>query len=703
LALFTSSLALPSTNQQRTNQPQPQPLMCGIFGLIAKPGTKYSQNQIRKTLENIAVFSESRGKDSSGMAIRNGTNSGIEVIKGDIPIRQLLKSAAFDREITKSLGDYHNGSGFAAFGHARLVTNGTQLNEVNNQPVLKSDMLIIHNGIIVNVDDLWAKHPGLQREFAIDTEIIPALIRNELQTSDDLAGACNKTFSQLEGTWSVAIMFQDLNQFVLATNNGSLYYITDNANFITFASEAYFLEKLKKERCFAPFGGQHEVSQLAANKGIVINMNDLSIKHLNSPVQNNSIPKSSTVPFKLQKHILDNEVNKQEVVIDPASFINRSKEHHLFSLLEMNTEAISKLRRCTKCLLPETFPFIAFDHHGVCNYCNHFKPQNKVQPIDNLKALVEPYRNKNGKPDCIVPFSGGRDSTYSLHIIKKELGLNPIAFTYDWGMVTDLARRNIARVCGKLGVENIIVSADIHWKRENIRKNVSAWLKYPSLGMIPLFMAGDKFFFYYTNQVKKQTGIDLNIWGINNLENTEFKVGFAGLPPEFDKKRIYSLSVFNQLKLFGYVGKNIINSPGYLNQSIIDNLGSFASRYIAPKKDYYHLFDYYRWDENEINNLLQHEYKWETAIDTKSTWRIGDGTASFYNYIYYTVAGFSENDTFRSNQIREGMLTRDEAMAMIEEDNLPRYETLRWYLEIIGLDFEEVIKTVNRIPKLYPH
>jgi len=114
------------------------------------------------------------------------------------------------------------------------------------------------------------------------------------------------------------------------------------------------------------------------------------------------------------------------------------------------------------------------------------------------------------------------------------------------------------------------------------------------------------------------------------------------------------------------------------------------------------MFHYYRWDEKEINNLIQHEYKWETAIDTKSTWRIGDGTASFYNYIYYTVAGFSENDTFRSNQIREGMLSREEAMNLIEEDNLPRYETLRWYLEIIGLDFAEVIKIVNAIPKLYP-
>ena len=566
---------------------------------------------------------------------------------------------------------------------------------------MKKDIIIIHNGIIVNVNELWQRHPDLDRLYSIDTEIIPALIRKQLKFTNDLAEACNKAFMQLEGTWSVAIMFHDLDQFVLATNNGSLYYITDNENFITFASEGYFLERLKQTAEFTTFGPSLQVKQLLANKCLLVHLRTLKIECFDYPQSQGAVPVSSVKPLGLKKHLLDNPVNKCEVVIDPAAFINRAKEAHLFSLLENNIDTIRKLRRCTKCLLPETFPFIEYDHNGVCNYCNNYKPQDKVKPIENLKALVEPYRRKNGKPDCIVPFSGGRDSTYSLHIIKKELGLNPIAFTYDWGMVTDLARRNIARVCGKLGVENIIVSADIHWKRENIRKNIQAWLKHPSLGMIPLFMAGDKFFFYYTNQVKKQTGINLNIWGINNLENTEFKVGFAGLPPEFDKKRIYSLSMFNQLKLFGYVCKNILKSPGYINQSIWDSLGSFAARYIAPKKDYYHLFDYYRWDENEINDLIQHEYHWETAIDTKSTWRIGDGTASFYNYIYHTVAGFSENDTFRSNQIREGMLTREQAMNLIEEDNIPRYETLRWYLEIIGLDFANTIKTINRIPKLY--
>jgi len=288
-----------------------------------------------------------------------------------------------------------------------------------------------------------------------------------------------------------------------------------------------------------------------------------------------------------------------------------------------------------------------------------------------------------------------------LHIVKTILKLNPIAFTYDWGMVTDLARRNIARVCGKLGVENILVSADIHWKRENIRRNILAWLKKPHLGMVPLFMAGDKYFFYYTDQIKKQTGIRLNIWGINPLENTEFKVGFMGVPPDFNKKRIYSLSAKRQAKLFLELGRILLGNSGYLNRSVWDTLGSFFSRNIRPRRDYYHMYDYVRWDEKEIEKLLMTEYKWETAVDTKTTWRIGDGTAAFYNYIYFTVAGFSEYDTFRSNQIREGMLSREEGLRLVMMENRPRYASIKWYTEIVGLDFHSTIMRINSIPKLY--
>jgi len=251
--------------------------MCGIFGLITKPGKTYSTKATRQILENIAVFSESRGKDSSGMAIRNLKKGTVDVIKGDVPILQLLKSKDYDVSVKAALKADALNQGFSAFGHARLVTNGTQLNEANNQPVLKDDIIIIHNGIIVNVDELWQQLPDLERTYTIDTEIIPALIRKQLKSTKDLAEACNKAFEQLEGTWSVAIMFHDLDQFVLATNNGSLYYITDNENFITFASEGYFLERLKQTPEFVSFGSSLEVRQLTSNKGLVINTSEFKI------------------------------------------------------------------------------------------------------------------------------------------------------------------------------------------------------------------------------------------------------------------------------------------------------------------------------------------------------------------------------------------------------------------------------------------
>ena len=58
-------------------------------------------------------------------------------------------------------------------------------------------------------------------------------------------------------------------------------------------------------------------------------------------------------------------------------------------------------------------------------------------------------------------------------------------------------------------------------------------------------------------------------------------------------------------------------------------------------------FDYWDWKEQQVDQVLKGQLR--LAIDTPTTWRIGDGTAGFYNYVYNTVAGFSEHDTFRSN------------------------------------------------------
>lgn len=673
--------------------------MCGIYGVLASKDSKYASEFLVKSLKQLAFLSESRGKDSSGLCAFNQVSNRIDVLKGPIPVKQLYKKKKIQNAVSSAFKSSKIGK--YAFGHARLVTNGTQLNDANNQPVVKDGVIGVHNGIVVNVDGLWKNHPNITRENEIDTEVLLALVRAELNVGKSVEKSVAVSIDKVFGNVATALAFDDLDKFVIATNNGSLYTIHNGKDILFFASERFILSEFVRKNDISQIG-DYKIKQVKSNNGVVIDLQNFDIKEF---LFNDDFEKKKEEFVKEKYEInitaIKSEREQLSSVVD-LNFIhlnpNAEKEQ---SILEYPIEKIKRLKRCSKCLLPETFPFINYDEQGVCNYCHNYKKKNSPKPIEELQKLVEPYRKTNGEPEVLIPFSGGRDSTYVLHMVKEELGLNAVAYTYDWGMVTDLARRNVARICGKLGVENIIVAADIHWKRENIRKNISAWLKKPALGMIPLFMAGDKFFFYYAHKIKKQLGIELEIWGVNELENTNFKTGFAGLAPQFDKKRIYSISLMNQLKLFGFVGKNLIQSPGYINQSILDSLGSFASRYITPKTDYYHIFDYAHWDEKHIEDTIINNYDWEKAVDTKSTWRIGDGTASFYNYIYTLIAGFSENDTFRSNQIREGMITREQGLKLIYEENKPRYNSLKWYLEIIGLDFESVIKRINQIPKLY--
>ena len=679
--------------------------MCGIFGLVVSREAGYSTAFIKKSLVTLAHASQSRGKDSSGLVFRDDSARTLKVLKGSVPISYLLKRAEVAEQIDSMLEvgrDLSAGGTFSVMGHSRLVTNGSQVRDENNQPVVKDGVVGVHNGIIVNDAELWSRYPDIQQKHEIDTEVLLSLVRRHLREGQELKSAISKAVNEVFGTVAAAFYLDDLNQFAIATNNGSLYVLTGEKGFFAFASEEYFLTKLAETMGLDDSEG-YTVRQVQSGTGCVLDLKKFNLDGFafTEMGEDGSSCSKLSEPYGIKVEALSDGRSQRELILDPAKIAAQPIASTEAKLLEHNHEEIEALRRCTKCLLPETFPFIEYDENGVCNYCHNYVIKNKPKPIEELFDMVEPYRRSDGRNDCIIPYSGGRDSTHTLHIVKNVLKLNPIAFTYDWGMVNDLARRNIARVCGRMGVENIIVSADIAWKRENIRKNIAAWLRRPNLGMVPLFMAGDKYFYYYCDQVKRQTGIKLNIWGVNPLENTDFKVGFLGVPPDHNKKRIYSLSAKRKGKLLMSMGSNILRNPRYLNRSVWDTIGSFISRSVSHHSHYYHMYDYYRWDEKEIEDLVLGEYEWEKAIDTDTTWRIGDGTAPFYNYVYYTVAGFSEYDTFRSNQIREGALTREEGLRLVNEENRPRYASIKWYLEILGLDYEETIKRVNSIPKLY--
>jgi len=607
--------------------------MCGIFGQISK-------NKINKpNFKKIVMHSKQRGVDSSGLVYFR--NSKYRVDKSDLNIEKLLeKSKPYDSSVV--------------LGHSRLITNGLS----DNQPVVKDNICVIHNGIIVNEEEIWQKLKT-KRELKIDSEVIVAIASEHLESGGSISDVGDVILRMCRGIVACALVFTDIGKVVLFSNNGSLY-VGGIGDDVYFASEKYSLTQIKCKN----------IEQIKSKSYFI------------------DIPKSNC-------NVEVNSLSTRKEDLIPEFNLNASEEKLL------KYDDIFELKRCTKCILPETMPYINFDNNGVCNYCHNYKIRNTPKPKSELLQLVEAYRRPGKEFDCIVPFSGGRDSCYGLHLAVNELGMKPITYTYDWGMVTDLGRRNISQMCGDMGIENIIVAADISQKRKNIKMNLLAWLKSPHLGMMAMLTAGDKHFFRHVESIKKQTGVSLNLWGVNPLETTHFKTGFLGIKPDFEEDKVYSHGVLKQLKYHSKRFKAMVQSPSYFNSSLWDTFSGEYYRSFTEKQDYYHIFDYHKWDEKEVNNTLIGKYDWETSVDTSTTWRIGDGTAGFYNYVYYTVAGFTEHDTFRSNQIREGQLTRVDALLLVKDENRPRYQNIRWYLDTLGLNFEEVIQVVHSIPKLY--
>lgn len=602
--------------------------MCGIFGII-------SNNKVNsKHLSILSDNARQRGKDSSGFLEFDGHNYSV---------------SRFDFDLKKSIKK-SNKSNKIILGHSRLVTNSMS----DNQPILKHDLCLIHNGIVVNFEKIFNEYK-LSQDLKIDTEIIIELFHFFLNKEQDLNSIVKSVLSIIEGSASCVIHLKKKGKIVLFTNNGSLYWGKLD-NDIYFSSEIY---PLKKINC----------------KGISKVTDPIII---DAPLSD-----SETL-------LTDTKTERKNLVPD---FLNNLYQEKLLKY------QINKATRCTKCILPSNFPYIKFDALGVCNYCNNYKKkyENFYETNEKQKfiKIINKYKDLNNNIKCILPLSGGRDSCYGLHIIVKELGIKPITFTYDWGLVTDLARRNISRMSSQLNVENIILADNIELKRSYIKKNVSAWLKKPHLGMVNLFTAGDKHFYRYLEKIKFQNEIDLNIWSYNPFEVTHFKHGFLGVRPNFLNKRTYNQGILSQFEYHSKRLKVMSSNISYFNASILDTyLGEF-SRSIRKHHDYFYLFNYFKWDENEINKTLLNMYDWEKSVDTDSTWRIGDGAAPFYNYIFYTMAGFTEFDTFRSNQIREGHLTREKALKLVEIENLPRYQSIRWFLDVINLDFDKTITRIN--------
>ncbi len=122
------------------------------------------------------------------------------------------------------------------------------------------------------------------------------------------------------------------------------------------------------------------------------------------------------------------------------------------------------MRHCEKCILPETFPGIDFNPAGICHFCREFTGIENLEPKKaecekKFEALLQVHRGQSSY-DVLMCFSGGKDSTYTLGILRKKYGLNILALTMDNGFLPEQTFKNIRRVVEYLGIDHILFKPD---------------------------------------------------------------------------------------------------------------------------------------------------------------------------------------------------------------------------------------------------
>jgi len=532
------------------------------------------------------------------------------------------------------------------FGQCRLVTDGARFNQEFNQPIIYKNFIGTHNGIIIDyVKDSYSENINSSNDTFLFYKDLNEVF--EKASFKDLS----KFLLSKKGIINIVYYSIKENKIYIFSNNGSLFFIKDNDTFI-IASEKNFLINIKIKK-------------------------DIDIQKFNL---------NTLYEFKYDNFVLKEQV--EEFLISG----NEKK------LVFINKNDSDNLKKCTLCILPTTYPLIKFDENNICNYCNSYEKQ-KYAGVNSLTKLLGSTQNK-----ILYGLSGGVDSSYGLHFLIKDLGYkNIVTYTYDWGLTTDISRRNISLMSSKLGVENILRTANIPQKRKYIRNNILAWLKKPHLGMVPLFFIGDKPFLYYGTQIKKEINAHCTVHATGvQFEQMEFKVAYCGIDQKLkNNQRMFDFNLSNKIKLFFWYLSQFIKNPFYINSSFLDNLVGFYSSFIH-RDQAIHLYNYVEYDQKKINSILENEYGFLKDLKYgKNQWRVGDGQTAFTNFIYYTLGGFSEFDNYRSNQVREGYISRDEAILLAKEDNNPRIETIDNFCKIIGLNTEEILGKILRIKRKF--
>lgn len=336
------------------------------------------------------------------------------------------------------------------------------------------------------------------------------------------------------------------------------------------------------------------------------------------------------------------------------------------------------LTYCVRCCMPESNEGIKFDEMGICQACQSAEQKIHIDWTERereLRKLLDHHKSLNNDYDCLVPISGGKDSTFQLHVITKVYGMRPLAVTFSHNWFSETGKYNLQNAIEKFNVDHIMFTPNRALVNKLARESLfqigdSCWHCHSGVGAFPL-------------QVAVKYKIPLLIWG-------ESIADMSGRATHYDPVLKFDRDYFTKVsaKVYpeGMVSDKItlrelapFKLPSYEE---VEELGVIGI----------HLGDYLFWDDERQMEFVRDVYDWrEDKVEGtyKRYKSVECRMAGVHDYTKFLKRGFGRGTDHASIDVRAGLLTRDEAFELAKRHDVERPDALDFYLQITGFTEEE--------------
>lgn len=376
---------------------------------------------------------------------------------------------------------------------------------------------------------------------------------------------------------------------------------------------------------------------------------------------------------------------------------------------------------CTRCIIPDSYPGVIFED-GICSLCTtHDRfPRLQRPALGKDKLLGRLTSKKTGKYHCIVPLSGGKDSSYALYYIVRELGLTPLAVSVDSGLLTDSAKKSVQRICENLGVDLVVHKS--RFRRRLAREALHIWKHRGEYFSVCLPCETTNRSVAINEATKRR--IPFIIWGASDYEDdasTFLSPGSMTFRQSFAQKAVTTrgrryqmfkdtlrdmglgiiLPILRQSMPIASKFKALLHALAYLHYSIRNNLEvgvpegwkkwmPFVQTSFEGKNvETIYLFDYIPYDPNRFIETIKREVGWEAPAGKET--RMDCKLHSIVSYYLAKETGITSDGFTYSVLVRYGLMSRQEAL---ERETLVRSslkEDCERVFAELGIDSQDVL------------